>query len=236
MIHRGEKRDGRGSEGWRGKLRSGFRYLGEKSFKVGRKRKILSFFFAFSTHTIRIWSQRIIANIILIGQYITATQHTYFNSVIINSFSNMPCSFYLPSFVFFCGFISGSALCMSALPCKGRYASRSPLGGKLAVIRNMEVSPCCSAHLYFIIPTIMTSPGVKLPHLPLSSSSLSALIMCYRRWFSVFQPAWHMKRDSRVAFDGISPVLHECVLEREFFTQHDMCILYLCFYTVWTTL
>lgn len=124
-----EARDGEGNRDRAGEQLSIF---GREVLQSRQEEKdpFFSFFFAFSTHTIRIWSQCIFASITLIGQYITATQHTYFNSIIINSFSNMPCSFYLPSFVFFSGFISGSALCnlAPALPSKGRYASRSPLG------------------------------------------------------------------------------------------------------------
>lgn len=45
----------------------------------------------------------------------------------------------------------------------------------------------------------------------------------------MFQRAWHMKRGSRVAFDGISSVLHECVFECESnSSQHDIpCAFYI---------
>lgn len=45
----------------------------------------------------------------------------------------------------------------------------------------------------------------------------------------MFQRAWHTKRGSRVAFDGISSVLHECVFKRESdSSQHDiLCVFYI---------
>lgn len=73
-------------------------------------------------------------------------------------------------FVFFSGFISRFAPCnlAPALPFKRLIHHLAAPRGKLALIRNVEASPCCSGHLYFTIPTIRTSPGVTVPALPLS--------------------------------------------------------------------
>lgn len=98
--------------------------------------------------------------------------------------------------------------------------------GKLALIRSFgSVSPLLSPSLFYNPNNYVISWCETSPPFP----SLSAPIMSYRRQFSVFQRAWHMKRGSRVAFDGISSVLHECVFSSESdSSQHDIpCVFYI---------
>lgn len=80
------------------------------------------------------------------------------------------------------------------------------------------------ARLYFIIPTFMACPF-------LSAVSIS----------SVFKPAWHGKRDSQVAFDGISlgNIQYTCMIvfsQLAANIQHSKCVLIYCMNSLWQSL